>query len=187
MSPILGVLASGITKSKIPTVSYESIASATGTGSSGTITFSSIPSTYTSLQIRYFATSSVTGSSLRLRFNGDTGTNYAFHSVAGLGTGTITTGALASFSAILLGDWSNGTVNTYGNVGITDIHDYTSTTRNKTIREFGGLEQNNNASGVFLNSGLWINTSSINSITFYLASGNFNTTTQVSLYGIKGA
>ena len=32
--------------------SYESIASATGTGSSGTITFSSIPSTYQSLQLR---------------------------------------------------------------------------------------------------------------------------------------
>jgi len=37
----------------IPT-SYESIASATGTGSSNTITLSSIPSTYKHLQLRIF-------------------------------------------------------------------------------------------------------------------------------------
>jgi hypothetical protein len=48
---ILGIIASS--KLGVPAGAYESIASATGTGSSATITFSSIPSTYQHLQILY--------------------------------------------------------------------------------------------------------------------------------------
>jgi len=57
--------------------SYESIASASGTGSSGTITFSSIPSTYTHLQIRGIGRNSYPSTQVNVRFNSDTGSNYA--------------------------------------------------------------------------------------------------------------
>ena len=62
----------------IPT-SFDSIASATGTGSSGTITFSSIPQTYKHLQIRGIGRLDVVtgGVSTRIRLNGDTTSNYA--------------------------------------------------------------------------------------------------------------
>ena len=59
--------------------SYESIATASGTGSSGTITFSSIPSIYTHLQIRAIGRNSYPSSQTNVRFNSDTGSNYANH------------------------------------------------------------------------------------------------------------
>ena len=66
--------------------SYESIASATGTGSSGTITFSSIPGTYQHLQIRINSRNDSTdGATTTMRFNGDTGSNYARHYLYGDG------------------------------------------------------------------------------------------------------
>ncbi|NBR25500.1 MAG: hypothetical protein EBU08_17335, partial [Micrococcales bacterium] len=76
--PILGVIASS---KLVSTNSYESIATATGTGSSGTITFSSIPSTYKSLQLRFNVRSTTFGSSLSLRYNSDSGSNYAQHTL----------------------------------------------------------------------------------------------------------
>ena len=71
----------GANSAYIPS-SYESIASATGTGSSKTITFSSIPSTYASLQIRIngFTSSS---DNWNIRINGDSGTNYTTHYIVG--------------------------------------------------------------------------------------------------------
>ena len=51
--PILGLLASAISGNLFaPSGAYDSIATASGTGSSATISFTSIPSTYTHLQIR---------------------------------------------------------------------------------------------------------------------------------------
>ena len=71
----------------VPT-SFESIASASGTGSSGTITFSSIPSTYKSLQIRIFAQSNAgtAARSLYIQTNNDTGSNYVRHDLTGDGS-----------------------------------------------------------------------------------------------------
>jgi hypothetical protein len=163
---------------------YESIASATGTGSSGTITFSSIPSTYTSLQIRYNAITTA-GQIMRIQFNSDTGTNYARHSLRGNGTTASATGNITS-AFIAIGDTANGTNTTYATVGVTDIQDYASTTRNKTVRDFGGMD-NNSTGAVCLSSGVWLNTAAITSITFFIPTDNFTTSTTVALYGIKGA
>jgi hypothetical protein len=164
---------------------YESIASATGTGSSGTITFSSIPSTYTSLQIRYQMFTSVAGNALRIRFNGDTGTNYTQHYLYGDGS-TVTAGGLTSQSFIAAGSNANGPSSTSPVVGIIDIHDYSSTTRNKTLRDFSGVDQNG-AGDANLNSGLWMSTAAITSIECYTGSSNWTTSTVFALYGIKGA
>jgi hypothetical protein len=55
--PILGIIASAITGNLV-TTSYESIATVTvGGGGSATIDFTSIPATYTHLQIRGIARS----------------------------------------------------------------------------------------------------------------------------------
>jgi hypothetical protein len=51
--PILGIISSQISGHLFaPSGAYDSIATVSGTGSSGTISFTSIPSTYTHLQIR---------------------------------------------------------------------------------------------------------------------------------------
>jgi hypothetical protein len=164
---------------------FVSIASATGTGSSGTITFSSIPSTYTSLQIRYQMFTSVAGNALRIRFNGDTGTNYTQHYLYG-DQSTVTAGGLTSRSFIAAGSNANGPSSTSPVVGIIDIHDYSSTTRNKTLRDFSGVDQNG-AGDANLNSGLWMSTAAITSIECYTGSSNWTTSTVFALYGIKAA
>jgi hypothetical protein len=52
--PILGIIASAITGNLV-TTSYESIETVTvGSGGSATVTFSSIPATYTHLQIKRY-------------------------------------------------------------------------------------------------------------------------------------
>lgn len=185
MSPILGIWAS----QNYPriTSSYESIATATGTGSSGTITFSSIPSTYASLQIRCtFFTAAYGTPNVNVQLNGDTGSNYAFHWLRG--TGSIHVTGQNSQSNMRLVPSSIDMDATYPTVAIMDIHDYASTTKNTTIRSFGGSDGDTYfASGtVGLLSGLWLNTNAVSTITISLSAGNFSTNSTFALYGIKG-
>jgi hypothetical protein len=193
MSPIISTLANGSaygyrTLAAAGGPAYESIASATGTGSSGTITFSSIPSTYTSLQIRYNAIQTgAGGQALRMQVNSDTGSNYARHLFRGNGTGTVQSIGSASSTFISLSANGVGLDTVYPSSGIIDIQDYASTTRYKTVRDFGGKDNNTTSSGVNLNSGLWMNTAAITSISLLIPADSFTTDTTVSLYGIKGA
>jgi hypothetical protein len=166
--------------------SYESIATATPSGVNG-VTFTSISSSYKHLQLRFNVVTTAGGQSFRLRFNADTGdTNYASHALRGNGVTASASGYAtgSGYSSIVIGQ-GNGSVTTYPNVGIIDVQDYASTTRNKTVRTFFGSEDNAFGGGVELDSGLWTSTSAINEINFRVAAGNFTGT--VSLYGIKGA
>lgn len=165
--------------------SYESIASATGNGTSGTVTFSSIPSTFQHLQIRFNWIASVAGFDLRLQMNGDTATNYVSHRMGGNHSVNAAT-AQVSQTFVRLGPY-NGTVLTYPNFGVVDIQDYTKTTLWKTVRFYGGCDQNANGGTVNSGGGLWLSTSAITSLTVFAGSGNFNTGTVISLYGIKGS
>jgi hypothetical protein len=167
--------------------SFESIATITGTGSSGTITFSSIPSGYKHLQIRSnFFTSAYGTPAIRLQFNGDTGANYANQR---LFTNSATVGAnnVANGTNILLIGGSPDINSDYAISSIVDIHNYSSTTKNKTVRGISGTDgaayfAAGNAS---LISGLYISLSAISSITISLASLNFTTNSTFALYGIK--
>lgn len=192
--PILGILASSAPAAAA--TAFESIATATGTGSSSTITFSSIPSGYQHLQIRYISKTTSTGSlivhTMELQFNGDTATNYASHSLYGDGGTSAAVGTANRTSIDLDNAQPNsgtGSTSMFG-VGIIDIHDYASTSKNKTVRAFKGYELNRTTSPlsrVYLNSGLWMSTSAITSISILNGSGvNWTTTSQFALYGIKG-
>jgi hypothetical protein len=164
--------------------SFESIATATGTGSSTTITFSSIPGTYQHLQLRFFGRTTTGTSVLSMTFNGSAGTNYARHYLAG--DGSLATASGAANTAQIYTGYAINTTN-MGGVGIIDIHDYASTTKNKTVRSFTG--NNTDTPGndeLRLSSGVWKNTSAITSITF-TSTDNFATNATFALYGIKGA
>jgi hypothetical protein len=191
-STILGIIASS-GGAAASTSSYESIATATGTGSSGTITFSSIPATYASLQLRFLSRNSATGTGsgdVLLRFNSDTGSNYAYHSLTGNGSVASASGS-ATQTSIRLDNASTNNGETAGimTVGIIDIHDYASTTKYKTAREFQGNDNNGNSTAILkLYSGLWMSTSAISTITLTLnLANNFTTASTFALYGIKGA
>ena len=165
---------------------YESIATATGTGSSGTITFSSIPSTYQHLQLRIIGRGSTGATGIYYQFNGDTAANYAQHYLYGDGA-SVSAGAFTSTATPILSYLapSTASANVYS-ANVVDILDYANTNKNKTIRALCAYD--NNGSGfVQFTSGLWQSTSAINSITLVNSpSGNYSTLTQFALYGIKG-
>lgn len=165
--------------------SYESIATATGTGSSGTITFSSIPSTYASLQIRYTNRMGAAGDNIIMRFNSDSGANYVRHALYGTGSTATATGS-TGVTSIGVGSFFNGADTTQPQVGIIDIHNYAVTTQNKTVRALTGIDLNGSGD-VDLISGLWINTAAISTVTLSVVGNTFSTGSTFSLYGIKGS
>jgi hypothetical protein len=69
---------------------------------------------------------------------------------------------------------------------VMDILDYTSTTKNKTIKTLTGADVNG-AGNVWLFSGLWFKSpEAITSIKFTTNGLTYQTGTQFALYGIKG-
>lgn len=188
MTPILGIWASSIAK---VTGSFESIATITaGSGGATSIEFTSIPSTYTHLQIRGIMRTNDTGTwnNNNMRFNGDTGNNYANHFLYGDGS-TVSVAAYASYS--LFPDFMRTPSNTgiaaniYGAV-VLDILDYANTNKYKTFRSLNGGDSNG-AGVMFLTSGVWMSTSAITSIQIIPSGGTAIQYSQFALYGIKAA
>jgi hypothetical protein len=183
LSPILGIIASQ-DYVRIPPSSYESIATATPSGTS-TVTFSSIPSGYVSLQVRFNLINATSGGSTVIRFNGVSGTSYAAHSVYGNGSTAVAT-SITSYSGVPVSTGWVGGITTYPSVGIIDILDYTSTTKNKTVRCVNGADNNSTGGSIQMSSGVFLDTSAITSLSL-VGDYNFNTGSTFALYGIKGA
>ena len=180
LSPIVSFLGTGAPPA--PATSYFSIATATvDSGGASSITFSSIPNTYTHLQIR---AEYITGYNYcYVQFNGDTGTNYSAHNIYATGTGTPGAGGSASQSQFTIGI-SNTT--SYPSVAVADILDYSNTNKYKTTRSLAGTDTNSTGTNfIVLYSGLWMNTSAINSITLTTSGSGFSQYTQFALYGVK--
>ena len=164
---------------------FESIATATGTGSSGTITFSSIPSTYTHLQVRWVARASV-GGAIYINLNGDGGSNYSAHNLNGDGANAGAQAQSAASNPLIIRNGGISTTSSITTAGIFDLLDYTSTNKGKTWRNLGG--QDLNGSGLIeLASGAWYaSPAAVTSISFIHNGGNFTTDSKFALYGIKG-
>lgn len=170
--------------------SFESIATtAVGSGGQTTITFSSIPSTYKHLQLRFIAKANYAANifSLGIRYNSDSGTNYTFHSVYGNGTSALATGNTSynyDYTTAVMG---TSTANVFA-ANIVDILDYADTAKFKTIRTLNGADVNGSGGSVALASSLWQSTSAINSISLSTGGyGDFLQYSHFALYGIKGA
>lgn len=180
--PILGIIASS-QQSAFIIGDYESIATTTvGAGGSGTITFSSIPSTYTHLQLRTF-TNNPTSLTNTTRFNSDSGANYSFHFLSGNGSSFEVSGG-ASTGAIPNITYASTATNNFF-TGVIDILDYANTNKNKTVRSLTGWDTNGGGS-IHLRSGAWYSTAAINSITITADAGSFSQYSSFALYGLKG-
>jgi len=187
---MIGALVAGITGSGGASLSsYESIATATGTGSSGTVSFTVIPTGFKHLQIRYIARSSFasTGANpIRIQFNSDTGANYAHHYLRAFEPGGVSASGSTGATRIQLTDVipeANDT-NIVG-AGIVDILDYGSTTKNKTVRGFAGFAGGATYSTSLVGSGVWLSTSAITRIDLIINSQNWLSASSFALYGIK--
>lgn len=168
--------------------SYESIATQTVTsGSTATLTFSSIPTTFAHLQLRCFGVYTGSTSSADdwyIQFNSDTTAVYDTHNLYGNGS-TATATADTTSGGIRPTMFNRGATNGIS-IAIMDILDYTSTSKQKTLRALGGFD-NNGSGTVGLSSGLWRPSSivAINRIDVKNAAGNFLPNTHVALYGVK--
>lgn len=188
--PILGILASSRLAAK---GSYQSIATVTvGSGGSSSVEFTSIPSTFTHLQIRGLGRSSGAGSVdfAKMQFNGDTTSNYATHYLYGTGASALAT-AFSSSAYIYQDFYAGAAANASVFSGfVIDILDYRSTNKNKTVRMLSGWDNNgaSNNGNIALQSGLWFKTpEAITSIKLTMNNGSFAQYSHFALYGIKSA
>lgn len=188
MSPILGIYASQISGHLFaPSGAYDSIATITaGSGGASSAIFSSIPQTYTHLQIRIITRSTFGASNwpIFVQPNGSGSSIYAYHNLQGDGS-TASSSAASSQSLMQLGETSaaSGTANAFGTF-VIDILDYANTNKNKTVRTLYGFDLN--GSGIVgMRSGLFASTTAITSLNFGTG-GNFAEYSSFALYGIKG-
>jgi hypothetical protein len=169
---------------------FESISTAiVDSSGASTITFSNIPQNYKHLQIRYIGRGSSGTVYSRLRFNSDTSTNYYTHELYGGGSGSLGAQAYSgsSFNAIVLSGQGFTSASSTFNGGIVDILDYTSTSKNKTVKILEGFDANGSGALGFY-SGLWSATpAAITTIEIIISSGTFSQYSHFALYGIRGA
>jgi hypothetical protein len=188
MPIIPGIIASSISGSLLAN-SYESIATISVTSNVASVEFTSIPATYTHLQIRAIgrSTRAENNTALNMQFNSDTGSNYSWHRLDGDGASASASSATTQTSIIV--DRFTASTATASQFGafVLDILDYANTNKYKTTRNLGGYDNNGNGL-ITLGSGLWQNTNAITSIKLIDRSGNnLIQYSQFALYGIRGA
>jgi hypothetical protein len=186
--PILGIMASQMSgKLWAPEGAYDALATVTvPSGGLSTITFAGIPNTYKHLQIRGImrGTNASAEVSNRMRFNGDTASNYSYHAVYGNGSAAVAE-QIAPVNVMLFGS-SPAASATSGIFGpaVIDILDYANTNKFKTVRALSGGDQNGSG-GVYFASNSWRNTGAVTSIQLFASTGNLAEYSQFSLYGVK--
>ena len=170
---------------------YTLISSNTLSSSAASVTFSSIPSTYTDLVLRVSARSDNGGSSYdycNLVFNSDTAANYSETWIRGNGStaaSSRSTGDIALFG-IFAADGNTATANTFGNTEFY-IPNYTSTA-NRPVGQFGVTETNATAALMAAQAALYRGTSAISRIDIQPYAGtNWLTGSSFYLYGIKNS
>jgi hypothetical protein len=161
---------------------YRKIASVTvGSGGAASIDFTSIPGTYTDLQI-YLSSRLASSTEVNLRFNSAT-TNLSdrvFYGIIGVGVGSN-----ASTTIRITTCGSGDTADTFGSA-IIYIPNYTSST-NKSVMADSNTENNSTAAALYMTAAIWSNSNAITSVNLVPSSGNFVQHSTAVLYGILQA
>ena len=158
---------------------YEPIASTTLGSAANSLSFTSIPSTFSDLiLVGNWAANGVAG--MEIRCNSDSGTNYSMTWL--LGNGSSASSSRAANNTVLN---SNIYGTTNGRVSaVVQFMSYANTSVNKTVLFAGG------AADQIVNRsvGLWRNTAAISSITISIFSSvNYASGSTFSLFGVKAA
>jgi hypothetical protein len=158
---------------------YTPIASATLGAATASVTFSSIPSTYTDLVLIVSANVTSAGQNLLLTFNSDTATNYSRTFLYGNGSLAVSARSTSQANIPLseFGGSSSGSHN------IINIMNYANTTTYKSVIQRGGYASNIAA----VTAGLWRSTAAITSLTCTAGSSTWISGSTFDLYGILGA
>lgn len=144
---------------------------------------------YKHLQIRSLARATFPSGTVRgglgIRFNGDSGANYATHVLYGTGSAvqSFKDGTTTSMIAFDLTFSSSAGPEYTPNV--IDILDPFVTTKNTTIRALGGHANVGGTSRLGFSSGAYFNTAALTSITLFAEGHSLYSGSRFSLYGIK--
>lgn len=158
---------------------YESIATVSvGSGGTSAAEFTSIPSTYTHLQIRGIARSTGGANWFDFKLNGNAYTKS--HTLEGDGA-TVSTDSHSIVQMVT----SSQTANCFS-VFVIDVLDYTNTNKNKTVRSISGRDVNGSGGRVSFCSEFLNSTSAITSLSLVPdISTSFAQYSHIALYGIK--
>jgi hypothetical protein len=164
---------------------YEPIATQTLGSAAATVTFSSIPSTYTDLVLVLQGKSALSTDDFQLYFNSDTGGNYSLTTL--IGTGSTATSArysnLSNGFYISRPGWTSAGFTTT----ILNFMNYANTTTNKTVLFRSGANDNSSGyNGTEAEVALWRSTAAITSFTID-GGGNIAAGSNFTLYGIAAA
>jgi hypothetical protein len=160
---------------------YTPIATQKLTTSAASITFSSVPATYTDLVIVSQPIYTTSGCQYYVQYNSDTANNYSDTVLYGNGTAAASgrdTNYFAHFGNI-------SSPNSTAEVQLQNINimNYSNTTTFKTTI----IRASEPAQGVGAYVGLWRSTAAINSIKIYPSTSTFAAGTIMTLYGILKA
>jgi hypothetical protein len=177
--------------------SFESIASSLLTSSASVVNFTSIPQTFTHLQIRAMGSSTSTSGSYavidaNMRFNDDaTVNNYEAFVMNSRNPNTGNpTGNSATATELYtnLGIVYEGANTTLHALSVVDIYNYTLTNKKKSVNSMWGAGTNNPDNlRVSYGSGVWKSNNAITKISLYPTTGQWASGSIFSLYGIKGS
>ena len=168
---------------------YTLISSQVLASSAASVTFSSIPATYTDLVLRVSARNTATASpySVGIQFNGDTSTSYSWTNLGGTGSAAFSSNSGGAVNVAVGGfiPGSDLTANTFSNDEIY-IPSYLAS-QNKPLGTFGVSENNATTNYYSVLASLWRNNAAITSITALANTGNFVSNSSFYLYGIKNS
>lgn len=163
---------------------YEPIATANGTGSSATVTFSSISGSYTDLIVIGSIRSTSSTSIMRYQYNSATN-NYSATTLYGTGSAAgsfRTTGESGIYGIGGSGTYVASASNTFTSFTLNIFNYGNSTTYKTSLLRTGG------SANAEANVGLWRATpTAITSISLVLDAGSFTSDSTFTLYGIAAA
>jgi hypothetical protein len=163
------------------------IASTTvGSGGASTISFSSIPQTYTDLVIKMSVrgTGAVVNRNILISFNGSS-SNFTMRNAVSEG-GTLASYTQGAYGGTNPTGYNPGNTATASTFGSADFYFPNYTSNNNKSVSVDSVGENNNANGyLWLSANLWSSSSAITSLTFTEDANNFAEFSTAYLYGIK--
>lgn len=162
---------------------YEAIATNTLGSAAASVTFSSIPSTYTDLVLVYAPLASSNTTTHTMTINSDSSSNYSLTQLRGDGSSAASSRQSNQSSFVMYPqDYDNTSI---PSVIIVNIQNYTNTTTYKTLLWRAGMSAVGQGTSALV--GLWRKTpEAVTSLTL-TSSNNFAIGSTFSLYGIAAA
>jgi hypothetical protein len=167
---------------------FTKIASATGTGSSNTLSFTAIPNTYTDLVVRgTLQTTNSISTTGRWRVNNSVDGSFDIQRMRTNGQGNFTGSLENSVSSVYMGDivtsasspsvFSSIELNAFSYADVQYLY--------PSFTQSAGSPRN--SEGWVFSSITWTQLTAINRLDFLIDDGNFTTTSKLTLYGILRA